>query len=103
MAQAYLCLSCGHVLGRRIGGCVLCRSKNLLHFDNAKSPALVERQRKIRGFQPQGQGSPHTAHLIVAAGLSLFMAAGWFVMNVMSSKTPAVKNTAVAATTQRLH
>lgn len=121
MAKAYLCLGCGHVMGRGIGGCVSCRSKHLLCYDNDRSPTMLERQRAIRGQGPK-QATATQAHIIVVAVLSVFMGTGWYVTTSWKeiSANPAVANalaavsaiaprraqppkTEVAATEQKIH
>lgn len=79
MAHAYLCLACGQIIGRSVGGCIVCRSKNLVYYHNDRDPEMFKRQRKIRGLGPEAH--PAHSNLIVAISLSVFMTAGWYVMN----------------------
>jgi len=80
VARAFLCSSCGQIMGRMLGVCPVCRGKNLVFYDNDRSPALLQRQRQIQGTK-RSQSTPAQANSMVLIGLCLFMGGGFFFIN----------------------
>ncbi len=80
MAGAYLCSGCGQLMGRSLGSCPLCGSKNLVFYDSERSASLKDRQGRILGRQ-KAQSTPVQAYTIVVLGLSVLMGAGYFFTN----------------------
>ncbi len=71
--KGYLCTSCGHVMGRFVGGCVVCNGQNIQIYSDMYSPILKERVRQIRGQRKPS--SPLMSYLIIGVlTLGLYMA-----------------------------
>ena len=95
MLHACLCSDCGHVMGRWLGLCVQCRSKNVEYYADTASAVLAERVRQIKGVKKPV--SQTTSCLVVTIAVTVLAYGAQFAMNHLK---PGVSVAATAAAQQ---